>query len=54
MGQREEIINWDKLPLTERLDRADNLARQYGIPNLWYWRDDPKDGHELVMVWVKG
>ncbi len=46
-----ETVNWDKLPVTERLNRAANLAMRYGIPDFWYWRDDPRNGHELVMVW---
>lgn len=47
-----ETVNWDKLPVSKRLDKADCLARRYGIPDVWYWRDSPTSGHELVMVWM--
>ena len=47
-----ETVNWDKLPVSKRLDKADCLARRYGIADVWYWRDSPANGHELVMVWM--
>lgn len=47
----KKILNWDSLPVPKRLDLANNLARRYGIPDFWYWRDSPIYGHELIMVW---